>query len=109
MRPKTLLSAIFLGGFFALCTALDASAATVRGRVSHQNGNAAVGYAVTVSSNPQRARSSPVTVGSDGMYYLFNVRPGSYYLEVWIPGHGPQVYEIKVHESYTDIPKITVP
>jgi hypothetical protein len=108
MRRKALVFAILLSTFIALVAAPDASAATVRGRVIHSNGGPAVNYAVTITS-PQRGRSSPVNVRADGMYYLFNIPPGPYRLEVWIPGQGPRVYQIQVHESYTDVPQVAVP
>ena len=56
-----------------------ASASTVRGRLLHINGYPAAGVAVTVS-NQQAGRSSPAYAGPDGMYYLYNVPPGYYYL-----------------------------
>jgi hypothetical protein len=49
--------------------------------------------------------------GEDGMYYLYNVPPGFYYLEVWIqPGRQPLVYEVQVgNGSFSDIPPIILP
>src|SRR5437588_22985 len=86
-----------------------ANAATVRGRLVHANGYPAAGVAITVV-NQQVGRSSPAYVGPDGMYYLYNIPPGYYYLEVWIyPGAPPQVYQIQVFEPYTDIPPTGVP
>jgi hypothetical protein len=94
--------------FVVLTTGL-ASAATVRGRLIHANGYFAAGVAVTVF-NPQLGRSSPAYTGPDGMYYLYNVPPGYYNLEIWInPGGAPIVYQIQVGEPYTDIPQIGVP
>jgi hypothetical protein len=94
--------------FVVLSTAL-ASAATVRGRLTHANGYPAAGVAVTVY-NQAVGRSSPAYVGADGMYYLYNVPPGYYYLEVWInPGGVPVVYQIEIVEPYTDVRPIGVP
>ena len=91
-------------------TAGLANAATVRGRLIHgSNGYPAAGVAVTVY-NQGVGRSSPAYTGTDGMYYLYNVPPGYYYLEVWIyPGGAPIVYQIQVAEPYTDIPPTGVP
>jgi Carboxypeptidase regulatory-like domain len=87
----------------------SANAATVRGRLVHSNGYPAAGVAVTVFSQGT-GRSSPAYTGGDGMYYLNNVPPGYYYLEVWsYPGGAPAVYQIQVYEPYTDIPPTGVP
>src|SRR5271157_3336733 len=109
MRIRTRFSRIALCGLFLVLTAVFAHAATVRGRLVNPKGYPAAGIAVTVS-NPQMGRSSPTHTGADGMYYIFNIPPGSYYLEIWIrPGGAPAVYQIKVVEPYTDIPQIGVP
>jgi hypothetical protein len=86
-----------------------AHAATVRGRLIHQNGYPAAGIAVTVI-NAGGVRCAPAYSQPDGMYYLFNIPPGPYYLEIWIyRGGAPVVYQIQVFEPYTDIPQIVVP
>ncbi len=91
-----------------------ATAATVRGRlIRYVNGGQypAGGMAVTVY-NQYTGRSSPAYTGPDGMYYLYYVPPGGYYLEVWTsrdPRVPPTVYPVQVVEPYTDIPQIAVP
>jgi hypothetical protein len=101
-------------GFALLCVSFAsmaslACAATVRGRLVHQNDGPAAGIQVTVS-NADQGRSEPGRSGSDGMYYLYNIKPGKYYLEVWTdPGKPPTVYQIQVTEPYTDVPQISVP
>ena len=109
MKPKSFLLRMALCGFFLVLAAGLAHAATVRGRLIHQNGYPATSIAVTVV-NSQGVRCSPAYTGADGMYYLFNIPPGPYYLEVWIyPGGAPAVYQIQVIEPYTDIAQIAVP
>jgi hypothetical protein len=104
--PLQILLACLL---FSSLTAGSAHAATVRGRLVHANGYPAAGVAVTVF-NQQVGRSSPAYAGPDGMYYLYNVRPGIYYVEVWVRASGPPVvYQIRVVEPYTDIPPIRTP
>jgi hypothetical protein len=99
-------SAALLAVFFL---ATMAGASTVRGRLVHSNGYPAAGVAVTVV-NQSVGRSSPAYAGPDGMYYLYNVPPGVYYLEVWVyPGAAPMVYQIQVVEPYTDIPQVGIP
>jgi hypothetical protein len=102
-------------GFALLCMSFAsaaslAGAATVRGRLVHQKGGPAAGIQVTVSS-PSQGRSEPGRSGSDGIYYLYNIKPGKCYLEVWIdPGKPPTVYQIQVTDKpYTDVPQVTVP
>jgi len=92
-----------------LIGAASAQAAMVRGRLVHSNGYPAAGVAVTVF-NQAVGRSSPAYAGPDGMYYLYNIPPGYYYLEVWIyPGGAPVVYQIQVFEPYTDLPVVMIP
>jgi hypothetical protein len=41
------------------------------------------------------------------MYYLNNIRPGIYTLEVWTgAGAAPRSYPIQVRDPYTDLPQI---
>jgi len=101
--------------FALLLLAAAASAATVRGRLDRVLPNGAkipaTGVAVTIY-NQAIGRSSPTYADRDGMYSLFNLRAGSYYLEVWTspdPRVRPTVYPITVVEPYTDIPPIVVP
>jgi hypothetical protein len=45
------------------------------------------------------------------MYYLQNVPPGTYNLEIWVstdPRVSPVVYVIEVVDPYTDVPPILV-
>lgn len=100
-------SSIFVCFLFA--TTVLADAATIRGRLIHQNGYPAGGLAVTVY-NSSTGRSSPAYTGTDGMYYIYNVPAGPYYLEVWIyPGRPPVVYQVQIGEPYTDLPQVGVP
>jgi hypothetical protein len=88
-----------------------AEAALIRGRLVRiaPNGQAfpAGGIAVTVY-NAQLGRTSPSTTDGNGMYYLNNIPPGGYYLEVWV-SNPPRVYPIQVGDPVTDIPPIPVP
>ncbi len=87
-----------------------ATAATVRGQLILYAPNGAQypagGFAVTIY-NQYTGRSSPAYTGPDGMYYIYYVRAGGYYLEVWKPQNPtPTVYPIQVVDPYTDIPPI---
>ena len=84
-------------------------AATVRGRLVHANGYPAAGVAVTVF-NQQLGRSSPAYAGPDGMFYLYNIPQGYYYLEVWIqPGGAPLVYQVQIVEPSMISRQVAVP
>jgi hypothetical protein len=92
-----------------LLVAAAAHAATIRGKLVHKNNQPATGYEVTIS-NGQAGRSTPARAGADGMYYIYNIAPGAYDLEVWVPGaKAPAVYRINVVEPNTDVPQLSVP
>jgi hypothetical protein len=84
-----------------------ASAATVRGKLVRGQA-AAAGIAVTVQS-PQKVRSTPAISGSNGMYYIPNVKAGSYTLEVWVKPNQPLTFPIQVKEPESDINPVQVP
>lgn len=96
----------------ALVFAETAYAATVRGRLDRTGPYGlypAAGVAVTLF-NPQVGRSSPAYTGMDGMYFIFNVPPGNYNLEIWpYPGSPPVVFPIVVRDPGTDVPPIKIP
>jgi len=99
---------------FLVVIVANANAAVVRGRlerVDPHNGarSPAGGVPVSVRSVNGRSRINPS--GQDGMYYIYNVTAGNYYLEVWNRGlkGTPLVYQIQVKEPNTDVPPITVP
>lgn len=98
-----------------MCAARPAQAGTVRGRlfrVAYGRQYPAPYVAVTLV-NPQMGRSKPAYTGTDGMYYLFNVPPGVYQLEIWWsrdPSQAPYRYNISVNAGpYTDIAPIQIP
>ncbi len=105
-RRVSFLRAYLLSLTLALATA-SAHAASVRGQVLHQNGQPATGIAVTVSDH-KSFRSQPAHAGSDGMYYLYNIPSGQYFLEVWTNPQTPTVYQVTVSEPHTDMPRVTV-
>lgn len=89
-------------------------AGTVRGRLDRRDGYGrtypAVYVAVTLY-NERLGRSAPAYSGTDGMYYIYNVPPGTYYLEIWpYPNQRPIVYTIYVsNQPVTDIAPIQIP
>jgi hypothetical protein len=109
-RRSAFLTSLLLS--LLLFAAPSTSAASiVRGRlfrvVSGQT-YPAQGIGVTVF-NPQLGRSTPSYSGPDGMYYLYNIPPGSYNLAVWT-SDPPMVFQIQVGtQPYTDIAPIQVP
>jgi hypothetical protein len=94
-----------------LLLSTSADAATLRGRLLRVYPNGAQfvagGIAVTLYSQ-NLGRSTPATSGPDGMYYLYNIPPGDYNLEIWV-SNPPVVYRVQIRDPYTDIPPIRVP
>jgi hypothetical protein len=89
-------------------------AGTVRGRLDRRDGYGRVYPAVYVAVTlfqDGRGRSAPAYTGTDGMYYLYNVPPGTYNLEIWAyPNQPPIVYTIYVaNQPLTDIKPIQIP
>jgi len=101
-------------GCMLFLLAIAAGAATVRGQLNRRNGASvapAGGICVTVVK-AGGVRSARACTDDRGMYYLPNVSPGDYQLEIWTsqkPGALPIRYPARVAEPYTDIPPITVP
>lgn len=102
----------------ALCVvAAQASASTVRGqlfRVTPQGQRfPATGIPVNVVavSNPALGASGLSYSDGQGMYYLFNIPPGAYMLQVWLyPNTPPWAFKVTVYnQPFTDIPPIQVP
>ena len=86
-------------------------ASTVRGRLVRRTPRGEFpAQGIPVSLNRNGGRSGYAYSGPDGMYYLYNIPPGSYSLEVWVyPNRPPLVFSINVNEQgYTDISPIAV-
>ncbi|HEV2498869.1 MAG TPA: carboxypeptidase-like regulatory domain-containing protein [Terriglobia bacterium] len=99
------------------CTAaaLPSQAGTVRGRlfrVAYGRQYPAAYVAVTLV-NSQMGRSRPAYTDTSGMYYLLNVPPGVYQLEIWWSrnsNEAPYRFNISVNAGpYTDIAPIQIP
>ena len=90
--------------------AVQAPRALVRGRIQRSyNGQFYPIQGVQVTLNhPQLGRTDPAYSGPDGMYYLYNIPPGSYYLEVWVT-NPPWVFNVNVYAPQTDLPPVNVP
>ena len=86
-----------------------ARAANVRGKLLRGKVGAA-GIAVTLLNPQTKVRTSPAYSGSDGMYYITNVKAGNYVLEVWGKGNKiTSTFNIPVKEPESDINPIYVP
>ena len=84
-----------------------ASAATVRGKLMRGYA-AAAGIAVTVL-NAKKVRTAASYSAANGMYYIPNVKAGSYTLEVWVKPNKPLTFPIQVKEPESDINPVQVP
>src|SRR5204862_8144320 len=81
---------------------------TVRGQLLKNGQYPAAGIQVTLN-HTQFGRSSATMTGGDGMYYLYNVPYGDYYLELWI-STPPIVYPVHVAGyPFSDLPRLPVP
>ncbi len=80
------------------------------GRVTPQGQIPAPGIPVTVY-RADIGRSGVAYSGADGMYYLFNIPPGPFVLEIWVhPNSPPMTFKIQVYnQPFTDIGPIRVP
>ena len=98
--------------FLVVVISASAQAASVRGRLDRRSNNGSAYPAAYVAVTLYRSdlgRSAPVYTGTDGMYYFNNVRPGDYYLEVWLyPSRPPVTYLIRVNDPGTNIPPIQI-
>ncbi len=68
----------------------------------------AQGIAVTVFSQ-SLGRTTAFYTGGGGEYFVPNIPPGTYTLEIWVRPGQPMVYQIQVVEPNTDVAPITVP
>lgn len=111
MKMRTFLVIAILTCGLACASRLDAQTnptTTVRGQLLKNGQFPASGIQVTLN-HPNYGRSSAATTGNDGMYYLYNVPYGDYYLEVWI-SNPARVYQVHVGTSpYSDLPRFPVP
>lgn len=95
-----------ISAFFLLIVAAAAQA-TVRGRVVRaDNGNPYIGVQVVLSHGDQH--SPPAYTGNDGMFFLQNVPPGSYAIELRSK-QDRRVLRLEVSAApYTDLPSQTM-
>jgi ER membrane protein complex subunit 7, beta-sandwich domain len=114
MPPKTRgRLGIAIAVLFVALVAMHASAAasTVRGQLFRMVSGKRVGAnGIAVRLNhAQRGPSSSVYTNNEGMYFLYNIPPGQYTLEVTITQKNVQKYRITVEDKpYTDIAPIEV-
>lgn len=112
MKVKS--SAFLLLAITLFFVTASAYAGTVRGRLDRQGpyGIYPTPYVPVTLYSPFYGRTSPAYTGTDGMYYIYNVPPGDYTLEIWIQGfsYQPITYGIRVFDQpYVDIRPILVP
>jgi hypothetical protein len=108
MTRQNRITRIFLTCAAVAIASVAAHAASVRGQLVRENGQLAAGVTVTISDD-KNYRSAPAVAGSDGMYYLYNIPAGQYYLEVWVNPKTPKKYQVTVKEPNTDMPRVTLP
>jgi len=108
-RPILFRIAVYCALFLVMLE--SAGAATLRvhlNRLNHGRAVPAADVCITVFAS-NGARSPRACSNSRGIYYLPNILPGNYVLEIWTnPGAPPIRQNIRVAEPYTDIQPITV-
>lgn len=101
-------------GFFLLlalvmfASAVDAQ--TVRGRIDRSTSYGvypAIQVPVTLFSM-QRGRSAPAYTSREGFYYLYNVPPGQYVLEIWAYNRPVTIPVSVYNQPFNDIPPVTI-
>jgi hypothetical protein len=108
MKTRTLLLIAMALVGFCLHSPCYAQSTTVRGRLLDSGQSPAAGIQVTIFSQ-SFGRSSRSMTGNDGMYYIYNVPFGDYYLEVWI-STPPKAYPVHITGyPYHDLPRLSVP
>jgi hypothetical protein len=86
---------------------------TVRGRIDRQTttGTVPASYVrVTLYREDTKEKMPDVYTGNDGIYYIRNVPPGTYILQVWLSADKLyKSYRINVEDTpYTDIKPISI-
>lgn len=98
MRRSMLFLTVIL-----IAIAPAALAGTVRGKVIRADGAPHESAAVSLGSG-----SSPVYTGRDGMFYIRNVQPGTYTVEVKSPRQTKKFRVTVQAAEYTDLAPIAV-
>jgi hypothetical protein len=107
MKTRILLLVSILIAACSFCSTSHAQT-TVRGQLLHNGQYPAGGIQVTLYSQTL-GRSLPATTGNDGMFYLYNVPFGAFYLEIWV-ANPPQTYPVQITAyPYHDLPRLPVP
>lgn len=80
MKPRNFILLLLALGF-----AIEASAQTIRGRLMRATpyGPYPAAYVAVTVYAPHMGRSAPAYSSPEGFYFLYNVPPGQYVLEVW--------------------------
>jgi hypothetical protein len=86
---------------------------TVRGRIDRRTttGTVPASYVrVTLYREDTKEKMPEVYTGNDGIYYIRNVPPGTYILQVWLSAEKLyKSYRINVEDTpYTDIQTISI-
>ena len=91
--------------FYVLGLPSTAEAATARGLIERNAGYPAANIKVSLRG----VNTEPVYTDNDGRYYFKNIPAGEYILEIWNQKLRPSLFKIRIKESVTVIPRISVP
>ena len=106
-RPWRLMRAIVVA--LALLAGTSALATTVRGRVHFPNGAYASGVEVRIVGSSRAILGSAYS-GQDGMYYLYDIPPGKYTLEILLRNKNVLRFSITVsNDMFSDVAPVALP
>lgn len=102
---------VFLLLLAILSGSINVYAQTVRGRLLRWTpyGSYPASYVAVTLFSPRMGRSAPAYSTPEGFYFLYNVPPGQYVLEVWayqVPSTNHVV--VSPNQPLTDIAPITI-
>lgn len=106
---KRLLAILIV--FAIVIVSSSASAQTVRGRLfraTPYGPPSPAGYVAVTLFATHLGRSAPAYSTPDGFYFLYNVPPGSYVLEVWAYKIPLTMHVMVYNQPLTDIPPFTI-
>lgn len=109
MKSRKFLLA-FLLSLVALGLSVNTNAQTVRGQLIRATpyGPYPAPYVAVTLYSDRIGRSAPAYTSPDGFYFLYNVPPGQYVLEIWTSNIPVTSRVIVAPQPLTDIAPVTV-
>ena len=90
-------------------TAVVSNAATVQGQLVYSSGGRPAPYVGVRLNSASRGPSEFAYSGNDGRFYLRNVPPGAYQLEIWRAGRMVTSVRVNVQEPRAELGALRMP